>query len=256
MKKKNYNIKVLMILVAVLICCGWSVLRFSADITHSEEEKEEEISMEIDPALLQGPSPLEVLVEEPELAPLPFYEAKAENPDVYAWIDIEDSNIHYPILQHKSDDAYYLNHTIDGAAGYPGSIYTESVNAKDFSDYNTVIYGHNMKDGSMFKHIHKFKDREFFDNHEYITVYTETDMLIYRVYAVVVYSDRHILKKYDFKEESDRIAFIESLNTDESWNQFRDQMVIDENSKLLTLATCIGGRPNNRLLLVCELVEK
>ena len=64
----------------------------------------------------------------------------------------------YPVVQGGDDDTYYLNHTIDGTEGYPGSIYTERINAKDFSDFNTVIYGHNMKDGSMFMGLHNFED--------------------------------------------------------------------------------------------------
>ena len=83
--------------------------------------------------------------------PIDFASLKETNPDIYAWIEIPDTNVNYPIVQSADDDSYYLNHTIDGQEGYPGSIYTEKVNAKDFSDFNTVIYGHDMKDGSMFK---------------------------------------------------------------------------------------------------------
>lgn len=89
---------------------------------------------------------------------------KETNPDIYAWIEIPDTNVNYPIVQSADDDSYYLNHTIDGQEGYPGSIYTEKVNAKDFSDFNTVIYGHDMKDGSMFKDLHKFEDADFLNS--------------------------------------------------------------------------------------------
>ena len=123
-------------------------MKSEADLVDSQEEKEKEIS--IDPELIQGPLVRVSLEEEPLLAPIGFYEAQEINSDAYAWIEIKDTNIHYPILQHESDDAYYLNHRIDGVAGYPGSIYTERVNAKDFSDYNTVVYGHNMKNKTMF----------------------------------------------------------------------------------------------------------
>lgn len=77
--------------------------------------------------------------------PIDFASLKETNPDIYAWIEIPDTNVNYPIVQSADDDSYYLNHTIDGQEGYPGSIYTEKVNAKDFSDFNTVIYGHDMK---------------------------------------------------------------------------------------------------------------
>lgn len=71
------------------------------------------------------------------------------NPDVYAWITVPGTEIEYPILQHPSDNSYYFMHNIDGSYGYPGCIYTENLNSKDFADNNTVIYGHDMKNDSM-----------------------------------------------------------------------------------------------------------
>ena len=71
------------------------------------------------------------------------------NSDVYAWITVPGTEIEYPILQHHSDNSYYFMHNIDGSYGYPGCIYTENLNSKDFTDNNMVIYGHNMKNDSM-----------------------------------------------------------------------------------------------------------
>ena len=90
------------------------------------------------------------------------------NKDIYAWITIPNTQIDYPILQHETDDSYYLSHNMDGSKGYPGCIYTEKANYKDFLDFNTVIYGHNMKSGMMFRNLHDFEDRTFFDNNKYI----------------------------------------------------------------------------------------
>ena len=113
--------------------------------------------------------------------PIDFASLKETNPDIYAWIEIPDTNVNYPIVQSADDDSYYLNHTIDGQEGYPGSIYTEKVNAKDFSDFNTVIYGHDMKDGSMFKDLHKFEDADFFEQHDKVTIYTENECKTYQI---------------------------------------------------------------------------
>jgi len=194
-------------------------------------------------------------VDQESLIPVDFPSWQERNADVYAWIRIPDTKVDYPILQGGPDDSYYLDHTIDGVKGYPGSIYTEKVNSKDFTDFNTVIYGHNMKDGSMFKHLHKFEEDEFFDAHEFFEIYTEEGTKIYRVYAAVTYSDKHIMYAFDYTNADGRQAYIDSLDTGESKNHFREGMTIDENSKLVTLATCIGARPDNRWLVVAELVE-
>lgn len=102
-----------------------------------------------------------------------FAAAQATNPDVYAWIWIPGTNIDYPILQSETeDDAYYLNHTIEKKEGLPGTIYTEKYNGKEFSSPVTVVYGHNMKNGSMFADLHKFEDRAFLMQiHTYIFIF-------------------------------------------------------------------------------------
>lgn len=199
-----------------------------------------------------GPEQDERWFDAKTMIPIDFSSWKERNSDVYAWIRIPDTLVDYPILQGGPDDSYYLDHTIDGEAGYPGSIYTERINAKDFTDFNTVIYGHNMKNGTMFKHLHKFKEKEFFDNHEFFEIYTEEETKIYRVYAAVVYSDKHVMHSFDYSSIEGRFDFIESLDTKESWNRFREGMTLDENSRIVTLATCIGGRPNNRWLVIAE----
>ena len=77
--------------------------------------------------------------EQSEVIPVKFEELQAVNPDIYAWITVPGTVIDYPILQHASDNTYYLMHNIDGSYGYPGCIYTENMNSKDFTDNNTVI---------------------------------------------------------------------------------------------------------------------
>ena len=60
--------------------------------------------------------------------PVDFAKLKKANPHIYAWINIENANVDYPILQHETDDSYYLNYNLDGTKGYPGCIYTEKIN--------------------------------------------------------------------------------------------------------------------------------
>lgn len=70
--------------------------------------------------------------------PIDFSSLKEKNSEVYAWIRIPDTQVDYPILQRASDDLYYLDHTIDGAEGLPGAIYTQSLNSQDFSDRQKI----------------------------------------------------------------------------------------------------------------------
>lgn len=242
MNKKSKRILITLFAVVLLSIIGiaWFVLT----------DKESEPIAEPAPPVKQEE---EVVKEEENVNSIDFAALKEQNEDVYAWVDIEDTNIHYPILQSPTDDSYYLNHTIDHVAGLPGSIYTERVNAKDFSDFNTLIYGHDMKNGTMFKDLHKFENKEFFDTHDTVMIYTETEAKTYRVFAAVIYDDRHIMYSYDNDNVADRKVFIQSLyDVGARGSLFREGMEIDENSKLITMSTCIGGRPDRRYIVVCE----
>lgn len=174
------------------------------------------------------------------------------NRDIYAWIDIPDTRIDYPILQHPADNTYYLNYNIDGSEGYPGCIYTEDYNTKDFEDPNTVIYGHNMKDGSMFAGLHQFADREYFETHPYIYIYTEDKLYVYEVFAAYEYSDEHILYSCDFTDDAAFEKYLEKIydlkDTDDPAN-IREDLDVTAGDHLLTLSTCVAQRPERRYLV-------
>lgn len=88
----------------------------------------------------------------------------AENEDVVGWLYCEDTNIHYPVVQGKDND-YYLHHGYDRKESRAGAIFVDAENRPGFADSNTILYGHHMKNGSMFAHLADFADQEFFDAH-------------------------------------------------------------------------------------------
>lgn len=137
--------------------------------------------------------------KEPLDIPVDFEALQAENPDIYAWITIPGTNVDYPILQREGDNGYYLNHSVDGAGSIAGAIFTEDYNSKDFTDPNTIIYGHNMKNGSMFRTLHNYSDREFFDNNRDITIYMPDKILHYTIFAAYLY-DAGICAELCFKD--------------------------------------------------------
>lgn len=246
-RKIIFVLSLILLLAGLIYLIVYFVRKEDNNKIYEEVQKQNQVIEEEEP----------VAEEEPVEIPIDFASLKATNPDIYAWIDIEDTNIHYPIVQSATDDTYYLEHTIEGVKGYPGSIYTEMANAKDFTDFNTLIYGHDMKDGTMFKHLHKFEDPEFFASHDTVTIYTETEIKTYRIFAAIVYDNRHILNNYDNDDIEDRKAFIQSLYDARSLkNQFREGMTIDENSRLITMSTCITGQPDKRYIVVAaEVVD-
>ncbi len=172
------------------------------------------------------------------------------NSDIYAWIYVPDTKIDYPVLQHPTDNTYYLNYNIDGSKGYPGCIYTENYNAKDFSDFNTVLYGHNMKNGSMFANLHKFEDAEFFEEHPYVYIYTEDRLLVYQIFASYEFSNTHLMLGYDMKSEAGISNYLEEVeDVRDMGRNIREELFPDSGKRIITLSTCIKSKPQSRYLV-------
>jgi len=173
------------------------------------------------------------------------------NGDIYAWIHIPDTKIDYPVLQHPTDNSYYLNHNLDGSRGYPGCIYTEDYNKKDFTDPNTVLYGHNMKNGTMFAGLHKYGDSEYLEEHPYIYIYTEEGLLAYEIFAAYQSGDEHILYAHDgFEDRKVYGKYLEEILSMRSMGSvLKEGAEVTEDSRIITLSTCISGKPDNRFLV-------
>lgn len=163
---------------------------------------------------------------------------KNTNKDIYAWIYIPGTKVDYPIVQHPTDNKYYLDYNLDGTKGYPGCIYTENYNKKDFTDRHTVIYGHNMKNGSMFATLHRYEDREFFDKNRYIYVFTENDVFVYKIFAAHEFPSIHLLLGFDLSQDKIFLDYLQGIMDSRKMNCNLDKTAeFTANSKILTLST-------------------
>ncbi len=181
-----------------------------------------------------------------------FAELQEQNGDVYAWITVPGTQVDYPVLQNETDN-FYLNHNMDYSQGYPGCIYTNLCNAKDFLDYNTVLYGHNMKNGTMFGSLHKFEDEDFFAESRLIYVYTTDKRLTYEIYAAVKFTDVYIPAYYDVKTTKGRNAFLVALDEaceDSNVSHIAEETEVRSEDKLITLSTCVSGESEKRYIVV------
>lgn len=179
-----------------------------------------------------------------------------ESRDIYAWIYIPNTNVDYPILQHPTDDSYYLNHNLNGSRGYPGCIYTELINNKNFLDYNTLIYGHNMKNQTMFRTLHNYEDINFFNENPYIYIYTPDEILVYEIFAAYETDDAHILYNNDFSTESGYQSYLDKiLGTRDMSVHIRSDVQVTSQSHIITLSTCVSGKSSRRYLVQAVLLN-
>ncbi len=179
----------------------------------------------------------------------------AENKDIYAWIYIPGTQVDYPVLQSTSDDTYYLNHNIDGSYGKPGCIYTEKINSKDFTNYNTVLYGHNMKNGEMFGCLHDYEDKTFFDENPYVYVYTEEKTYVYEIFAAYTATNAHILNTNDFSTQEGFADYLDNVVYNKALTgNFRNDTRVTSDNRIITLSTCTSNS-SKRWLVQAVLVN-
>ncbi len=173
--------------------------------------------------------------------PIDFTALQAQNPDVYAWIQVPGTRVDYPVLRsNDKPEDYYLNHNINEKYEFAGCIYSQMLNSDDFSDPNTILYGHNMNNGSMFASLHNFRKASFFKEHQYIYIYTPGRILTYTIYAAYRYDNRHILYSFNFKDKqvfADYLAM--TKNPKSTIVNVRDEVEVTADDRIITLSTCI-----------------
>lgn len=179
----------------------------------------------------------------------------ALNADAYAWLEIPGTGISQPILQSSIDDEYYLTHNAAKEEAEDGAIYTETANSTDFTDGNTIIYGHNTAD--RFGKLHEYQDRTFFDENREIRIYLPEKTLVYRIFAAYPYDDRHLIAAYDFSDPIIFRNYLEEIFSIRQIDAFIDEtMDVTEEDHLITLETGVTGEADQRYLVQAVLVEE
>lgn len=170
----------------------------------------------------------------PPMIHVDFDSLLKENKDVIAWISIPAIDISYPVLQ-ADDNEYYLHRDLHGNYLFAGSIFADSNCSSSFNDYNTILYGHNMRDGSMFAGLRKFRDVGVQQKCRYFWVCTPKTNLLYKIFSVhtaAVNSSTYQVRFSDFKEYSEWLREMNDLSTP------KFDTGLSENEKIVTLSTC------------------
>ncbi|MBU7318489.1 class B sortase [Paenibacillus sp. SM 69] len=176
------------------------------------------------------------------------------NPDVVGWIRIGNTAIDYPVVQGK-DNAYYLNRNYKGEEASAGSIFLDFRNDIGKAQPNTVIYGHRMKDGSMFSDLKKFLKDDFFKENltfQYDTLYHSYRAEIFSVYPAT--ADLNYIQT-GFGNEQEYAAFLQSL---QERSLYKTDAVLGAEDRILTLSTCdyTLDPAKGRLVLHAKLIEQ
>lgn len=203
-----------------------------------------------EPELTWVPAPVEE--EDPHIQTLEEMDLealRAVNPDVIGWILIPDTKINYPLMQ-GTDNDFYLKHTWDGKSNGVGSIFLEYMNLPDLADFNTIVYGHNMSNGSMFAGIRQYANQTFWDAHPYIYVRRGQEVYRYEVFSSYLADVDSFTYDLLFSTEEAREQFIASTMTA---SVIPSDVQPEVNDRILTLSTCSGRGYSTRWVVHARL---
>lgn len=208
----------------------------TADHTHTPSKNPGEVSTGVKPKELTDS--------------VDFSALKKINPDVVAWLTAEGTEIDYPVVL-GTDNDYYLRHLFTGERNKLGAIFMDYRNDGDFSDKNTILYGHNMKDSSMFSSLTKYKEQGYYDSYPAMVLDTPNGNFKIELFAGILVDGSQESIQFDFKDDQDFQNYTDSLK---KASTFESHTVLNADDHLITLCTCSYEFNNARYALFGKLV--
>ena len=180
-----------------------------------------------------------------------FEELKKISSNAIGWIYCPDTHIDYPLVQGPDND-YYLRRAVDGSDFLYGSIFLDYRNAPDFSDANTIIYGHQSNDGAMFEDVRKFKDQAFYEEHPYFYLTLEDGNYLMEVFSSYVTSAVSASYRRTFATADDHQIWLDMVI---SSSDIKTGIKPTQKDRIVTLSTCTYEYENARYVLHGRLVK-
>jgi len=177
-----------------------------------------------------------------------FDELMALNSDTIGWIrfDPEPAIINYPIVQGK-DNQEYLHKTFSANDNSLGTIFLNVENNPNFRYQNSIVYGHRMRDGSMFRHLQDYEDRAFWEANPYFYIYTpDGQELIYHIYSMGEVLDTSDTYLTEFNTEEEYQNF---LNMTKQVSLYDTGIEVTSSDTIVTLSTCTSASDNHRFVV-------
>lgn len=230
---------------------------------HAERLTEEASSAYTVPTVLDTEEALaepESLPTEAESEMLPSWEPvltvelealSADYPDVIGWIAFENVDLSYPIL-FSGDNETYLDKAYNGETSRAGSIFLDGESSPDFSDPHTLLYGHNMRDLSMFGRLKAYADLDYLTEHRYFQIFSENRVIRYEIFASGEISDNDEIY-YAYGADTDLTALLPRFS---SLSVAETDLTIDASDHLLTLSTCTGDDETRRIVTAVRVDER
>ena len=238
-KAMGENMKKLLILVfaVIFVYSGWRVYVY---------QREAEKSMEIYSQLEAYAHVSTDEKEETELPQVDFAALGDVNEDIVAWLYGEGTVLNYPVVKGE-DNSYYLSHLFDGSDNASGCLFLDSRNSSDFSDDNTIIYGHNMKNGTMFAFINQYQEQSYYDQHPSMFLLTPNGNFEVHLFAGFLEDVNGNAWQRAFQNENEKIKWLEEAR---NASTFVSDTIPSKEDKIVTFSTCSNASEDVRYVLM------
>jgi len=183
------------------------------------------------------------------LADMDFSALREVNGDVLGWILIPGTRISYPLVQ-GTDNQYYLTHTWKKWNSVVGAVFLEYSNSRDLSDFNTIIYGHRMNDGSMFAGLKYYKQKSYYKSHPCVYITDDSGARKYDIFAAYEVSTQGDTYRIGQQGDSTKQAYIDYCLAQSLYDT---GVVPTVNDKIVTLSTCTGNGHATRWVVQARL---
>ncbi|MET0017765.1 class B sortase [Oscillibacter sp.] len=183
------------------------------------------------------------------LADMDFSALREVNGDVLGWILIPGTRISYPLVQ-GTDNEYYLTHTWKKWNSVVGAVFLEYSNSRDLSDFNTIIYGHRMNDGSMFAGLKYYKQKSYYKSHPCVYITDDSGARKYDIFAAYEVSTQGDTYRIGQQSDSTKQAYIDYCLAQSLYDTGVVPTVSD---KIVTLSTCTGNGHATRWVIQARL---
>ena len=182
--------------------------------------------------------------------PIDFTQLLSVNSDIVGWLRIRALDISYPVVQGKDND-YYLHRTFEKTDNFAGCLFVNSYNMGDFTDQNTIIYGHNMKNGSMFGKLKNFNDPEVFKKSRYFWIFTPDFIYQYRIFSASVVDKTGLTYQISFTDDEFDQFISRAYSNSVVDNQ---DVTVTKEDRIVTLSTFTGD-DSTRFVVMGKLAQ-
>ena len=258
-KTKAVGITVVSLCAALALCSGFLMVRDISQYTKSAGAYDDLASHVELPEQTEAPEEgeTEPAGEDPSVVlPVVDFEALRETgPDIIGWLTLPNTPINYPVTQTDNNE-YYLHHLYDGTYSKVGCLFADYENQADFSDRNTIIYGHNMRDDSMFATLNQYDEQSYFDEHPQMYLVTPDGGYIMEIFTTFVAKPAESGSdtspwRLNWKDDG---AYTTWLSAMAERSVVETDVTVTSSDKVLTLSTCTPGGAS-RFIVMAKLVE-